>query len=196
MPAMPAEAPAGEPFESQVREVLTRIAGDLATLIDHKVSLESTSAQLAASKPGGKKHVHIAFKLSFEWRGQRLYGALLVPLPEAITLACFLLTVPDEAVALKRKLTELDQATKDAMLEIANFIGGATDGALRTRFPQGLAVRSLGCQGLRAEQPPGFPFEKGTELIVGRAKARISDYPVFNMVLILPVLTPESQPVN
>ena len=193
---MPAHVSAGEPFESQVREVLTRITADLSMLIDRPVKLESTSAQRSQAKPAGRKHVHIAFKLSFEWRGQLLHGALLVPLPDAITLACFLLTVPDEAVALKRKLTDLDQPTKDAMLEIANFIGGATDGALRTRFPQGLAVRSLGCQGLRVEQPPGFPLPPGAELIVGPAKARIGDYPVFSMILVMPVLAPESLPVS
>ncbi|MEO6711302.1 MAG: hypothetical protein ABI054_00100, partial [Planctomycetota bacterium] len=130
------------------------------------------------------------------WRGKLLYGALLVPLPDAITLACFLLAVPDDAVEAKRKLTDLDQPTKDAMLEIANFIGGATDGALRMRFPHGLAVRSLGCQGLRAEQPPAFPFPAGEELIAGRAKARIGDFPVFNMILIMPVLVGETAPVE
>lgn len=196
MSALPVQASVGEPFESQVRDVLARIAGDLGMLIDHKVTLESVAVQRSPTKPSGRKHVHIAFKLSFDWRGQMLYGALLVPLPDAITLACLLLTVPDEAVALKRKLTELDQPTKDAMLEIANFIGGATDGALRTRFPQGLAVRSLGCQGLRAEQAPSFPTETGAEWIVGKAKARIVEFPTFNMILIMPVLTPESQPVS
>jgi hypothetical protein len=193
---MATQVSAGEPFESQVRAILTRVAADLTMLIDHTVKVESTSAQRCQAKPSGRKHVHIAFKLSFEWRGQSLYGALLVPLPDAITLACMLLTVPDEAVALKRKLTELDQPTKDAMLEIANFIGGATDGALRMKFPQGLAVRSLGCQGLRPEQPPAFPYQQGTDLIAGRAKACIDEYPVFNMILIMPVLTPESLPVK
>lgn len=193
---MATKTSAGEPFESQVREVLTRVAGDLSMLIDHQVKIESASVQRCKEKPSGRKYVHIAFKLSFEWRGKTLYGALLVPLPDAISLACFLLTVPDEAVALKRKLTELDKLTKDAMLEIANFIGGATDGALRLRFPQGLAVRSLGCQGLREEQPPAFPFPADEELIVGRAKARIGDYPVFNLILIMPVLSTDSVPVS
>ena len=137
---------AGEPFESQVREVLTRIAADLKMLIDRSVLIQASRAERCKTKASGRKHVHIAFKLSFEWRGQLLYGALLVPLPDAITLACSLLAVPDEAIALKRKLTDLDQPTKDAMLEIANFIGGATDGALRLRFPQNLSVRSLGCR--------------------------------------------------
>jgi hypothetical protein len=171
---MPTQPSAGAPYEAQVRDILERIAADLTMLTDHPVKIQSSSAQRCTAKPAGAKRVHIAFKLSFEWRGQMLHGALLVPLAEAISLACFLLLVPDDGVKAKRALTTLDQATKDAMLEIANFIGGATDGALRHHFPQGLSVRSEGCQGLRPEQAPAFPYKPGEPLIAGRAKGRAS----------------------
>jgi hypothetical protein len=193
---MPTQPSAGEPFETHVRDILERIAADLTMLTDHPVKIQSTSAQRCQAKPVGARRVHIAFKLSFDWRGQMLHGALLVPLPEAISLACFLLLVPDDGVKAKRALTTLDQATKDAMLEIGNFIGGATDGALRLHFPQGLSVRSEGCQGLRPEQAPAFPYTAGSDLIAGRAKARIADYPPFDLVLIAPVLVPEGAPVQ
>lgn len=193
---MPSQASAGEPFESQVREILARVAADLGMLIDHPVKIQSTAVQRWTSKPSGARRVHIAFKLGFDVRGEMRYGALLVPLPDAITLASFLLLVPDEGVKGKRLLNDLDQPTKDAMLEISNFVGGATDGALRVRFPQGLSVRSLGCQGLRADQPPAFPYKQGDELIVGRAKARIGEFPQFEMLLVLPVLTAESAPAT
>ena len=194
--SMPIQPPAGEPYESQVRDVFQRIAGDLALLIDHPVKIRSSSAQRWKCKPAGTRRVHISFKLSFDLRGQMSYGALVVPLPDAITLASYLLMVPDEHVPAKRALTTLDQPTKDAMLEVANFIGGATDGALRLRFPQGLSVRSKGCQGLRAEQPPGFPYKIGDDLIVGKAKVLIGDFPSFDMLLILPLLTPENAPAG
>ena len=183
-----------EPFESQVRDVLARVASDLGLLVDRPVEILSTSTARCRTKPVCNKQVHIAFKLLFEWRGQTLYGSLLVPLPEAVSLACLLLVLPVEALTAKRASNELDQPTKDALLEIGNFIGGAIDGALRLKFPQGLSVRSLGCQGLRPEQPPAFPHKPADEWIAGRAQARIGQYPAFELLLILPVLVAESVP--
>ncbi len=193
---MPTHSPAGAPFESQVREVISRVAGDLSMLIDHQVKIHSTGAQRWRSKPAGNEQVHIAFKLSFDLRGETGYGALLMPLPEAISMASLLLMVPQDVVRAKRSLTELDRTTKDAMLEIANFVGGAADGALRVRFPKGLSVRSMGCQGLRPQQPPGFPYKTGEELIVGRAMARIGEFPAFEMLLVMPVLSLEAAPAS
>ena len=120
----------------------------------------------------------------------------MLPLPEAISLASFLLLDSKEGVLAKRALTDLEQPTKDAMLEIANFIGGATDGALRRHFPQGLSVRSLGCQGLRADQLPAFPYKPGDELILGRAQAQIADFPSFEMLLVLPMLVSANVPAS
>jgi hypothetical protein len=176
------------PIESQVREVLERIASDLSMLTDRTVSILSTKATHSLTKPSGDGGVHIAFKLTFDWRAEQLHGALLVPLAEAIALASFLLMLPEPTIAKRRAQATLDQATKDAMLEMANFSGGATDGALRVRFPSGLSVRSQGCQGVRAGQAPAFPFQEGDELIDGRATARIGDGEPFELVLILPVI--------
>ena len=197
---MATSSAAGEPFESQVREVFTRIAGDLGMLIDHQVRIESTSAARSNVKPAGAVQVHIAFKLSFDVRSELgadlRYGALLVPLPDAISMAGFLLSNSTDEVVRKRAQPDLDQATKDALLEVGNFIGGAADGALRPRFPQGLSVRSRGCQGLRVDQPPGFPHKPGEDLIVGRAQARIEGLPSFEMILILPLLAALKAPAN
>ncbi len=193
---MATSSAAGEPFESQVREVFSRIAGDLCMLIDQHVRIESTGAERWSAKPVGAAQVHIAFKLSFELRGELRHGALLVPLPEAISLAGFLLLGSADEVKLKRAEPGLDQATKDAMLEIGSFIGGAADGALRPRFPRGLSVRSGGCQGLRADQPPGFPHPAGQDLIVGRAQACIAEFPSFELLLLMPLLAAETAPAS
>lgn len=187
---------AKDPIESQVRRVLERIASDLSLLTDKPFKILASQAGRSRTKPVGAHGVHIAFKLAFEWRGQTLHGALLLPLPEAISLACFLLMLPAEAVAARRAQTQLDQATKDAMLEIGSFIGGAADGALRAHFPQGLSVRSLGCQGLRAGQPPAFPYQAGQELIEGRGSASLGEGAAFELVLILPVISEKSAPVS
>lgn len=188
--------PDKDPIEAQVRGVLERIAADLSMLTDRRVRLDAGVARRCSSKPAASHGVHIAFKLLFDWRGQQLHGALLLPLPEAISLAGYLLMQPEEAVAAKRAQTSLDQATKDAMLEIANFIGGATDGALRLHFPNGLSVRARGCQGLRADQPPAFPFQAGEQLIEGRGTGRIGDSPPFDVLLILPLITEQREPVG
>ena len=180
---------ADDPIAGQVREVLERIASDLTMLTDQQIKILSSRAQRCKAKPACGPSVHIAFKLALEWQGSKFHGALLLPLPEAISLAGFLLMLPADAVAAKRSLSNLDQATKDAMLEIASFVGGATDGALRMHFPRGLSVRSHGCQGLRAGQSPAFPYNPGDELIEGRAQVRIGDFPPFELLLILPVLS-------
>lgn len=192
---MSQEFPPEDTNEAQVRGVLGRIASDLSMLTDRTVRLDVKAARRCNSKPAGSRGVHIAFKLLFDWRGKQLHGALLLPLPEAISLAGYLLMQPEEAVAAKRAETCLDQATKEAMLEIANFIGGATDGALRLHFPNGLSVRAQGCQGLRADQPPAFPFKTGEELIEGRGTGRIGDGAAFDVLLILPVIAEQRTPI-
>jgi len=183
-------------MQAQVRGVLERIASDLSLLTDRPVRLECSAARRCSSKPAGSGGVHIAFKLRFEWRGQRLHGALLLPLPEAIALAGHLLMQPDELVAAKRAEPSLDQGSKEALLEIANFIGGATDGALRLHYPQGLSVRALGCQGLRPEQAPAFPLAAGEEWVEGRGTGRIGAGLPFECLLILPLIREQAAPVG
>ena len=111
---------------------------------------------------------------------------LLIPLPDAITLASFLMMLPDETVRERRNLTSLDAALKDAMLEIGNFVGGAVDAALRALETNVSRVRFEGCQGVRADIRPALVYREGDPLIVGRAKVAIGAYEPTEMIVMLP----------
>jgi len=139
------------------------------------------------TRPAGKWTIHISFKLGFSQEdGRKLHGALLVPLPEAITMACFLLMMQDDAVASRRQELTLDPSLKDAMLEIGSLIGSAANTALAALGAAGWSVYSDGCQGVRPDVRPAFPYEEGDELVVGRVTARLAPFPPFELILMLP----------
>ena len=72
------------------------------------------------------------------------------------------------------------------MLEIGNMIGGAGNTALASLGASASSLRSEGCQGVRADVRPAFPYEEGNELIVGGVTARFEPFPPFELILILP----------
>ena len=41
---------------------------------------------------------------------------------------------------------------------------------------------------MRSSVRPAFPYVEGTELVVGRATARVHEFPPFEMITMLPVL--------
>jgi hypothetical protein len=170
-----------------VETILRRIADDVSLVIDRPLAIERLSAARVFKRPAGKARPHISFKLAFESGDHVTYGSLLVPLPDAIALACYLMMVPDDAVKQRRSAKDLDRATKDAMVEVDNFIGGATDGALR-RIAPATKARGAGCQGVRPDVRPAFPYEEGAPLLVGRATTRVHTFDPFEMILILPVI--------
>jgi hypothetical protein len=111
---------------------------------------------------------------------------LIVPLPDSIALASYLMMMPDDAVKSNRNMTTLDRTMKDAMVEIGNLIGGATDAVFREASGGTVSARSRGCQGIRAGQNPAFPYPAGTALICARAKAHLHSLASFEMVLQFP----------
>lgn len=176
--------------QKQVDEIMQRIAGDLSMIVDRPLKITTAPAQRVQARAAGAKTVHISFKLGIQHGGRIAHGCLLIPLSDAIALACYLMMVPDDGVKSKRNLTTLDAGTKDSMMEIGNFIGGATDAALRSIGMQDIRVRSEGCQGVRPNLRPAFAYEEGAPLIVERAKAQLHTWPPFEMILMLPVLEP------
>jgi len=112
-------------------EVLQRVAADLSMIAARDFVLESLTAERANERAAGRDEVHISFRLSLERGGETRFGCLLVPLADAISLACYLLMIPDESVEGRRLATDLDETTKDALLEVGSFIGSAADAALR-----------------------------------------------------------------
>jgi len=173
-----------------IEEVFQRIAGDIAMIADRNLQINSIKTRRSSKRAVGRGNIHISFKLGIETPEGILHGCVLVPLPDAISLACYLMMVPDDGVRSKRSDRDLDSTTKDAMLEVANFIGGATDAALRALgLQEEIKVRSEGCQGVRADVRPALIYSEGDPLLIGKAKAVLHDYPAFDMILILPDLS-------
>jgi hypothetical protein len=170
------------------RYVLDRVVEDLGLLLDRPLALETVAVERSAHKVAGERLIHIAFKLAVTVGGVAHHGALLVPLPDAIGFACYLMMIPDDVVATRRKQKELDRSTKDAMVEVGNLIGGSVDGALRELTDKGASARSEGCQGVKPYKAPGFPRVEGTDLLVARARAKLHTYPPFDLLLMLPAI--------
>lgn len=169
--------------------VLARLAGELGTMLGQELSISTPTTERATARPAGQGQVHISFKLALaKDGGAKSHGALLVPLPEAITMACFLLMIPEESVPDRRLQTELDPALKDAMLELGNLVASAGQSALSELGAQGWSLASEGCQGVRANVRPAFPYREGSALVVGRARATLAGFPAFELILVLPPL--------
>lgn len=173
-----------------IEEIFQRICADLAMIADKPFEVQKVECQRSTSRVAGARGIHISFKLGFQHKGRILHGCLLVPLADAITMASYLMLVPDDAVKAKRNLTALDSGMKDAMIEIGNFVGGAVDAALRGRGMSDIRVRSESCQGVKPGIRPAFVHEEGTPLQIGRAKLQLAQWPAFDAVLQLPELEP------
>lgn len=171
-----------------VRSILDRLASDLAMIIDRPIVVRSIAAERSAKRVEGKGRIHVSFKLGFRIGSEARQGCVLIPLPDAVSLATYLMMVPDEVVNTHRSETTLERAVKDAMLEVGNSIACATDAAVRNHHPEGVFVRSEGCQGVRANVRPALLYEEGSTLVVGRAQAQIHTYPAFELILMLPLL--------
>lgn len=172
-----------------VQEILHRVAADLSMITDRELTVNVHRTEHASARPAGKGKIHISFRLGFEQPDGLKHGCLLIPLPDAISLACYLMMVPDDGVKAKRSVKDLDGTLKDAMLEVGNFIGGAADAALRESVGAIAKVRSEGCQGVRPDVRPALLYNEGDTLVVGRAKSKIHEFPEFEMLVMLPQLT-------
>jgi len=184
-----AESPCSEREAEVVEELLQRIASDISMITDRDLLITVKEVSKWSERPAGKNKIHISFRIGIQQADGVKHGCLLLPLPDAISLACYLMMIPDDGVKGKRALSTIDEAIKDAMLEVGNFIGGATDAALREAVGVKAKVRAEGCQGVRPNIRPALVYNEGDALLVGRAKGRVHDYPEFDLLLMLPELS-------
>lgn len=169
-----------------VEEIFERITSDLSMLADREIEVRALAVERCTARPAGQGRVHVSFRFGVE-EGERLHhGTLLVPLPDAITLAAFLMMLPDAAVRERRGRASLDDALKGAMLEIGNFVGGAVDAALRALDLPVSRVRFEGCQGVRPDVRPALVYTEGEPLLVGRAQVAIGDFEPSELLVLLP----------
>lgn len=166
--------------------ILARMATDLSMIVDREFVVEGTRVERRTQRPAGGALVHISFKLGFEVAGEARQGCLLVPLPDAIALAGFMMMLPDEAVAQERLRNDLDGPFKEALLEVGKFLAGACDSVLRQALPNESSTRSDGCQGVRADVRPALDYREGDTLVVARARARVHDFESCELILALP----------
>ena len=76
-----------------IRDIVQRVVDDLAMITDREFLVEDVSALRDDKKTAGKSKIHISFRLGFHLDGQVLHGCILLPLPAAISLACYLMMV-------------------------------------------------------------------------------------------------------
>ena len=180
--------------QQQIDEILQRVAGDLSMIADRELKLQPARVERASARAAAQAGVQISFKLGIQHAGAVLHGALLVPLPDALALAGYVMMLSEEAVQAKRAQTTLDSVTKEALLEIGNFVGGAADSALRSLGLEEVRVRSESCQGVKPGARPAFVHAEGASLLVGRAQAQLGLWPASEWILQLPDLS--AQPVS
>ncbi|MEM7305203.1 MAG: hypothetical protein AAF682_00965 [Planctomycetota bacterium] len=180
---MPADiAPDTEFFEAMFQS----IAADLAMIMDTSIAVDGLACERANKRAAGEGQVHISFKFLVHHEGVERQGSVLVPLPDAIALASYLMMMAPEEIEEQRQNPDLDRPLKEAMLEVGNFVSGAIDAVIRTWYPSDASCRSLGCQGVRADVRPAFDYGEGDELAVASAAISVEDFEPFRMVVQMP----------
>ncbi|QDV07451.1 hypothetical protein Poly30_29760 [Planctomycetes bacterium Poly30] len=170
-----------------VNEIFDRVASDLAMLSDRDFEILGVEYEERTDRPAGPGLIHVSFRFGIVGAGGDVeHGAMILPLPESISLAAYLMMQPDTAVADLRLLTKIDHAIKEAMLEVGNFVAAAGEAALRAIGSPAISVIFEGCQGVRADVRPALPYEEGTTLSVGRAKVQIAGAAPVEMVVMVP----------
>lgn len=173
--------------EKLTKEIGEHVAADLSMIIDREFEIQSLGVSRSTKRVAGESVIHLSFRIDFELQKETLGGCLLMPLPDAIAIAGYLMVMGDEEVAAEREQTNLDRSMKDAMLEVGNFVGGASDAVVRHwNGGSKMSARSGGCQGVAAGALPNFMHSAGSELIVARIRASLASFDPFEMILMLP----------
>ena len=171
-----------------VTALMKGVVSTLEMLIDREFAMTNIRAERAHERPAGAGGVHISFRFGFLTSAGVGEGSMIVPLPDALAIAAYLMCVPDVEVKTHRASREPDEGLKDALLEVGNMTAAAIDDAVRGLCGPDSKVKFLGCQGVKSDVRPAFKHTGGDELVVGRATSRIHDYPEFELILILPEL--------
>lgn len=183
---MSAGAGTAVPQAELVELAVDQVAQDIALFASREIAVEGMQVEYSEERVAGAECIHLSFKLAFEQDDEQRLGCLLVPLPDAISVAAFLMLKQDEEVVAMRELSDLDDGLKDAMLEIANLVGGALDNALRWFLPSGCRVRSAGCQGVRTGARPHLPGPADLAYLVARAETRVDRFKPAEWILMIP----------
>ncbi|TAJ02397.1 MAG: hypothetical protein EPO68_18200 [Planctomycetota bacterium] len=185
--------PSGTQVDQELAAALfARLAEDLAVVIDRPFAIHSVEVARRREKPVRADGIHLSFRVCVQRNGRAHHGCVLVPLADAVALAAYLLMAPDDVVKTRRLEQQLDRATKDALLEVGNFIAGSAETALRAVLSPDCKASAEGCQGVAAGAKPAFVYADGVELLVATARAQIHTWPAFELCFALPSAALES----
>ena len=178
---------ASQSAQYAVQELLERVASDLSMLADREIEFSEIEFEERVDRPVGEDVVHISYRFGIRTGGVGSHqGTLLVPLPDSIALAAYLMMASDEQVASMREAAEPDHAVKEAILEVGNFVAAASDAAMRSVGVCYDRVSFEGCQGVRAGVRPRLDYEEGDSLAVGRARMSIGGGEPAYVLAVLP----------
>ncbi len=177
------------PGLNAIDQALERITHDVGLVVDRIIDLDPHEAMVVQERPAGQDQVHLSFRLNLDWNGQVGQGCLLMPLEHANGLAASLMMLAEPQVDELRKLESPDRATKDAMIELGSFIGGAIHDQLADSLTETVLVAPAGCQGVRAGVRPALEYTDGTDLWVTQANCNIENWTASDWILMLPDLT-------
>lgn len=170
-----------------LNEIFERVASDLSMLADRDIEIHSMDYEERDNRPAGEGVVHISFRFGIHTgTGEVHHGAMIVPLGESIALAGYLMMLTDEQVGQMREAGAVDQSTKEALIEVGNFVASASDSSLRALGARCDRVIFEGCQGVHADVRPRLEYEEGAALSVGRARVSIAGMPPVECVTMLP----------
>lgn len=165
---------------------MRHVATDLALITERDVRVHACHIERARERAAGADRVHISFKQLYWRAGNPEHGCLVVPLPDAISLAAYFLMLADTAVGAQRASGALDDATKEGMLEVASFVASSIQAALHGQGCSGFRVVSASCQGVRPDVRPVLPMHADSELWIARARIQIHTWPASDVLLMLP----------
>lgn len=170
-----------------LQDVFERVASDLSMLADRDIEVHSVEYEERDDRAAGPGVVHISFRFGVHAGGEEVHhGALIIPLPESIALAGYLMMSPDEQVIAMRESGEVDLSIKEALIEVGNFVASAGDAALRSARAKCDRVIFEGCQGVRADVRPMLEYQEGAPLSVARAMVSVAGQPPVECVLMIP----------
>lgn len=196
IPSGPPPPPADDPkvmpsitnaAQRVLHEIFERVASDLSMLADRDIEVLSVDYEERTDRVAGPGRVHISFRFGVLAGGSEVHhGAMIVPLPEAIALAGYLMMSPDDQVAAMREAGTVDLPVKEALVEVGNFVASASDAALRAIGSRCDRVIFEGCQGVRADVRPRLDYEEGAPLSVGRALISVAGLTPAECVVMIP----------
>ena len=171
----------------RAQELFLTVASDISLITEGAFTVGDSQVDEVASVPEGAGQIHISFRLRLEAGTEVGAACVLMPLPEAISLAGSLMMLSEEDVDRRRSANDLDPSTKDAIMEVGNMLASAAECSLIGMTGDGAQVRFEGCQGVRADTRPRLEHLEEDALALMRVNVRCGEHPASPVLFTAPV---------